>query len=394
MEKLTISKLFAEAAKLLRGEFEHIRSTNPHSVEKGEEIEIILKQFLNQHLPQRFRAGSGIIIDNENKISKQTDVIIYDALSSPVYRFAEKTLIIPVDSVASVVEVKSRLNKNEIKDSFEKIVSCKELKKRQFSRMDQKPTGSSAVTIGTYGIIFGFDSDTSLETLADNLIELNKEYESKLWSDMIVVLDKGVINYGISYPGENYVAGDFALPAGENFPAPPIYVQLIIHKDDEFSLNRFFCNLLSHLTFYPRRPTTPPFKVILEGTAQEVMIITAYQYNIKCQLKPVPTELYNINNPKPSLMIKVSDKNNKQIGIMQYIPWQDGSVIRWYGSVPLFEFLTILLPKTDGISVLQYNSSVQLSSVLSINEEEFRKWPEKLEKNSNLRVTFEEANDI
>ena len=38
MEKTTISKLFKEAAKLLRSEFEYIRDSNPHAAEKGADL--------------------------------------------------------------------------------------------------------------------------------------------------------------------------------------------------------------------------------------------------------------------------------------------------------------------------------------------------------------------
>ena len=141
MEKPTISALFNDAAKKLRSDFEYIRSSNPHAGEKGTEVEEILRTFFNQHLPQRFRAASGFIIDNENNISGQTDVIIYDALVSPVYRYSDKTLILPVDTVASVVEVKSRLNKGDLEDAYKKIASCKSLKKRPLSDADQKATG-------------------------------------------------------------------------------------------------------------------------------------------------------------------------------------------------------------------------------------------------------------
>ena len=94
MKKPTISKLLTDAAKRLRSEFEYIRNSNPSSGEKGAETEIILREFLNAHMPKRFHAGSGFIIDNENKISRQTDVIIYDSLSSPLLRADEKTQII------------------------------------------------------------------------------------------------------------------------------------------------------------------------------------------------------------------------------------------------------------------------------------------------------------
>jgi hypothetical protein len=94
---LTVAQLFNDAAKKLRAEFEYIRSTNPHPGEKGAEAENVVRDFLNHHLPQRFRATSGIIIDKANSLSPQTDVIIYDALISPVYRYSEEMLMLPLD---------------------------------------------------------------------------------------------------------------------------------------------------------------------------------------------------------------------------------------------------------------------------------------------------------
>jgi hypothetical protein len=88
-----------------------------------------VRDFLNHHLPQRFRATSGIIIDKANSLSPQTDVIIYDALTSPVYRYSEEMLMLPLDVVAAVIEVKSKLNKQDLEDGYKKIAACKRLKK-------------------------------------------------------------------------------------------------------------------------------------------------------------------------------------------------------------------------------------------------------------------------
>ncbi len=62
------------------------KKSNPHYGERGTESEIILQKFLNEHLPKRFSADTGLIIDDNNKISSQIDVIIYDSLNSPVYQ--------------------------------------------------------------------------------------------------------------------------------------------------------------------------------------------------------------------------------------------------------------------------------------------------------------------
>jgi hypothetical protein len=193
---LTVAQLFNDAAKKLRAEFEFIRTTNPHPGEKGAEAEKVVQDFLNHHLPQRFRATSGIIIDKANGLSPQTDVIIYDALTSPVYRYSEDMLMLPLDMVAAVMEVKSRLNKQDLEDGYKKIAACKRLKKTPISAGDQQATGSALRSVATYGVIFGFSSDTSLATLAQHVENLNGEYEPSAWPDLIVLLDSGTISYG------------------------------------------------------------------------------------------------------------------------------------------------------------------------------------------------------
>lgn len=375
MEKPTISALFNDAAKKLRSDFEYIRTSNPHAGEKGTEAEDILRIFLNQHLPQRFRAASGFIIDNENNISSQTDVIIYDALASPVYRYSNKTLILPADTVASVIEVKSRLNKSDLEDAYKKIASCKSLRKRPLSDADQKATGSDLSTIATFGAVFGFDSDTSLATLAKHIEELNRQYDSPLWPDMVLVLDKGVINYLCQFPGEE-PGGDLMPRDSDHFILAPLYVNLVIRDERLFSLNRFFITLLSHLTFYPRRVSTPAFETILKGAGTRGTSVTVYQHNKERKLVPAPASAYSESTVAPPLLIKFQGDDGTELGIMQFIPWLDGGAIKWRGRIPLEGLLVLVVPSSALEHKLQWEGN-EFSTVFSITEAEFKQWPEK-----------------
>src|SRR5260370_2149470 len=76
------------------------------------------------------------------------------------------------------------------------------------------------------------------------------------------------------------------MPREENFVIAPLYVSLVCTKDGECSLNRFVVTLLSHLQFFPHRPSVPPFEIALTGTSQEVVGICAYQYDRKKNLIP------------------------------------------------------------------------------------------------------------
>lgn len=144
---MNIQELISEAGNHLRHEFESIKNSNPHYAERGAEAEIILANFLNSHLPKRFAAGSGIVIDHQNNFSSQTDVIIYDAINSPVYRKGERVLILPNDNVASVIEVKSSLCKSQLEDAAQKIASVKKLTKAPITNVDQPVTFSSLLLL-------------------------------------------------------------------------------------------------------------------------------------------------------------------------------------------------------------------------------------------------------
>lgn len=341
-------------------------------------------------MPKRFKAGSGYIIDNENNISKQTDVIIYDSLSSPLLRANENTQIIPADTVACIIEVKSSLDKDSLQDAFQKVVSCKVLQKTPFSELDRKSTGSNLTTVETLSIVFGFESKLTLKTLAGHLKEFNKSCDSKCWPDMVVVLDRGIINYWVSYPGETNFAGEIHNQCQDGFPIPPLYIHLAAVEDGKYSLNRFFNRLLSHLTFYPKRPSTIPFDLVLQGAGKSIFPIEGYQYNLNRRLKVVPEKLHIQNEGEPPLSIEVYDEKNKQIGLIQFIPWQDGSVVRWYSSIPLQGILALVLPKLEGIVVKQPSSDAQLSSVLNISKDDFRKWPDLLKQKSNMTAKLVE----
>lgn len=61
-DKSTIAGLIFQAAKKLRDDFEHIR-------ENGGETEEKVREFLNGHMPKRFPATKGFVIDADNQMS-------------------------------------------------------------------------------------------------------------------------------------------------------------------------------------------------------------------------------------------------------------------------------------------------------------------------------------
>ena len=124
-EKILLKDLIQSAGKQLRQDFEEIKNNNPHAAESGAEAELILKTFLKDRLPRRFDIESGLVVGPGGAVRSQTDLIIFDALNSPVYRKGPKVHILPRDNVAVVIEVKSKVNKDQLRDAAKKIASVK-----------------------------------------------------------------------------------------------------------------------------------------------------------------------------------------------------------------------------------------------------------------------------
>lgn len=384
-EKSTIAGLISKAAKKLRDDFEHVRDTISHSGEKGGETEDKVRDFLNGHLPKRFHATKGFVIDVDNQMSDHQDVIIYDQQSSPVYKYDGANQIVSADAVAAIMEVKSVLNKSQLEEAFAKIEEVKRLRKRPISGMDQKATESTLTTTGTLGIILGFGSDISLTKLAEHCVELNEKYETAHRPDMIVLLDVGVINYTVQFVGTRNM-GDLAVAADDEFVIPPCYVFLVAREDGAFSLNRLFTHLLSHLALYPRRPSIPPFSVLLEGTSSIVHGLGTYQYNTERRL--VRYEPPSVTPPKQNPIIRIRDKVSKEeLATMTYIPWQDGGVIRKKGKIPLIGLL-VWFTKGEPPRTMQVEDA-ELSMVMKVTRPEFEKWPATIERQSNMTATLE-----
>lgn len=388
-ENLTIAVLISKASEKLRQEFEYIRETNIHNGEMGGETEEKVRDFLNKLMPKRFQATAGFVIDVDNQMSNHQDVIIYDAMSSPSYRYEENNQIVSSDAVASIIEVKSVLNKSHLENGYQKIAEVKRLRKRPMNDMDQKATESDMTTTGTLGIILGFTSDISLEKIAEHCVELNEKYDSAHIPNLIVVVDVGTINYTAEFVGGGKT-GDLAPTGDDEFVIPPCYVHLVARKDGAFAINRLFTHLISHLAFFPRRPSIPPFNVLLEGTSSVQQHVGLYQYNTERRLIPFPMH----RPPKepgqrPNPVLKIRDRaTKKELATMTYIPWQDGGVIRKKGDIPLIGLL-VWFTKGSAPHTMKVKDH-ELSTVMKVTREEFEKWPEVINRQSNLLAQLEE----
>ncbi|MCM3619760.1 hypothetical protein M3936_19500 [Sutcliffiella horikoshii] len=214
------------AAKKMQIDFEEVTTHINHKGERGSSREEILLTYLRKYIPTKYEMNNGVIIDATGEQSRQQDIIIYDSFNSPVLLNMESTRMVPIESVFSVVEVKSSLNKTEISKCVSNISSVRSLVKN----------GLDTRNSPTAGFVFAFTSSTSLETLLDNLVEENKQVEKHKQISAVCVLDKGLI-VNISKKGlENILL----LPNDDSTPA-------IVKNTAENNLMLFYLLLMQYL---------------------------------------------------------------------------------------------------------------------------------------------------
>lgn len=245
MRQVTRHEIFEMAARRLRQDFDELTALH-HGGLKGGEAEKLVSKFLADHIPRRFDVTSGLILDQNDHVSRQTDVIIYDALNCPAYRTSETAAIIPSDNVAATVEVKSVLDKDQMHDAFRKASVTKGLVKTSPTNVPR------LITAQTLCFLFAFESALTLDKLSDHYLACVSEFGVGRHIDLVMLLDRGVIMLAGKAPHHAPVTLGWAPLMLEGFGGPAaegahIAVSSTETKD---SLDFFFRLLLAQLIHF------------------------------------------------------------------------------------------------------------------------------------------------
>jgi hypothetical protein len=154
-----LSKVFEEYWKLrmvsATARLQAAQQIIRHNPTRGSAAESALRTLLREFLPLRCGIGSGFLLDPNGTQSQQLDIIVFDQLdSAPLYRDGDLVIVSP-KSAYLVLEVKSILNREDLKDAVENVASAKRLNPQ------------------ARGIIFGYES-AKHKTLADTLSGIAK----------------------------------------------------------------------------------------------------------------------------------------------------------------------------------------------------------------------------
>lgn len=125
MRKITVNDILESKVAELQSRL--LVSLN-HPVSQGNHCESSWIDFLSSFLPKRYGVAKGFVFDSNEKISEQIDVIIYDALYSPlIYETKANEKYVTSESVYAVFECKPKISKSNIEYANNKINSVRSL---------------------------------------------------------------------------------------------------------------------------------------------------------------------------------------------------------------------------------------------------------------------------
>jgi hypothetical protein len=137
MTSRVFEQLLVEQIEIFRNAFSTVSRTTffdkdakqlLHPGEYGGYREAICRDFLKFFTPGRFAISQGFLINNNDEISSQCDIIVYDVNSTPLLQNESRQRFFPVETVCVVGEVKSKLYKTELKEAVNKLANTNKIK--------------------------------------------------------------------------------------------------------------------------------------------------------------------------------------------------------------------------------------------------------------------------
>jgi hypothetical protein len=191
---LNLKAKFRAVSRELRARWEGARASGRHSVEKGLRTEGALREFLARLLPPQFGVSRGEVVSAAGEVSRQMDVVIYDAHHSPLLEESEASRVFPAESVYAVIEVKPELQPSFVAEVVRNIGSAKVLDRSSIVAEH----GGHRIGHGRrqnppiFGAVFAFEGGDP-EVLGARLHQVHARLARDVWVDCVCVLDKAVI---------------------------------------------------------------------------------------------------------------------------------------------------------------------------------------------------------
>jgi len=193
--RFDLSAKFRGMSRALRGSYDAARVGGRHAGEKGMRREHTLHEFLRRHLPPRYGVARGEIVSARGEVSRQVDVVIYDALFSPLLQSADASGVFAAESVYAAIEVKASLNTTDLAEAVYNIKSVKALSRSATVREHggHRRLHAARANPPIFGAVFAPKGSNIPKRVFPGLEEHNRQLPRELWIDCVCILDKALL---------------------------------------------------------------------------------------------------------------------------------------------------------------------------------------------------------
>lgn len=199
--KIELANLVSTAADRMKLDIQALRQATDHAGLKGAGAEAVVADFLRDRLPKSLAVTTGHVVDSSGRLSKQEDVIVYDALRTPViFKSAYNGWdVVPAEGVVAAIEVKMRLTAAMLEDIVANGISVLSLDRSAYFGQpipSFELHGQSWTELPILYSVFAFESD-KLYASQWNALLAEHPLQNRIAS--VCSLDRGV-NLSLELP--------------------------------------------------------------------------------------------------------------------------------------------------------------------------------------------------
>ncbi len=183
-----------------------------HPRDVGLAREQILRKFLVDTglIPNRYAATSSSVrvASTTGHMSNELDLLFYDPDESIFLMRRENAYsVLPVESTYGVIQVKSKVTRNDIREGLLNVASYKKLRRvtsSEWTIFSEEPKSQNG-----FGILFAYDTDLDWSDIADEVKTFADENTKHTWPNVVFVLSKGFFLCG-DKTGAGFLNGHIA----------------------------------------------------------------------------------------------------------------------------------------------------------------------------------------
>lgn len=199
-----LREFFRAEHRALTDGFTYSTAQIKHAGDRGVARELLLRDALARHLPGQFAVGRGQVLDHTGWLSRQQDLVVFDAGRTPRMFASEATQTYPRESILGLIQVKSVLTLQEIPETVRQITEVAERPLAIAEHPLDKfgPTVTQRAREYIQSAIFAYGKRGKIESLIRSFHTENLKHDPNVRVRSLCILSEGFFHYTGRGPAE------------------------------------------------------------------------------------------------------------------------------------------------------------------------------------------------